>query len=43
MKYEEIQGNQTQVEAIRPIMPAPHQHQTNLSTQDQNKKMQNVY
>ena len=31
------------VEAIQPIMPAPHQHPTNLSTADQNKKMQNVF
>ena len=37
---KEYKGNQTQVEAIQPIMPVWHQHHTNLSTQDQNKKMQ---
>ena len=43
IKYKETHGNSTQVEAIQPIMPAPHQHRTDLSTQDQNKKMQNVF
>ena len=35
----ESQGNWSQVEAIQPIMPVPHQHHTNLSTQDHNMKM----
>ena len=39
--HKDTQGNKTQ-EAIWPIMPAPHQHYTNLSTRD-HKKMQNVY
>ena len=32
------QGNDTQVETIQPIMPAPQQHNTNLSTRDEIKK-----